>query len=149
MKPSWLEDLFRSIRTTLLSILWIVPVAMAVGSACALFLWSLDLATAARFEHPWLLYGLPLAGLLMGLAYHRWGTKAEAGNNLIFDQIHETDEGVPRRMAPMVLVATVLTLIIVPVFYSIIDDFQRWCMGFLGCFKRRTPDESAGAIASD
>jgi H+/Cl- antiporter ClcA len=109
MKPSWLEDLFRSIRTTLLSILWIVPVAMAVGSACALFLWSLDLATASRFEHTWLLYGLPLAGLLMGLAYHRWGTKAEAGNNLIFDQIHETDEGVPRRMAPMVLVATVLT----------------------------------------
>jgi H+/Cl- antiporter ClcA len=109
MKPPWLKDLFHSIRTILLWFLWIVPVAMAVGSACALFLWSLDLATASRFEHPWLLYGLPFAGLVMGLAYHRWGAKAEAGNNLIFDQIHETDEGVPRRMAPMVLVATVLT----------------------------------------
>ena len=93
----------------LLWILWIVPVAMAVGSACALFLWSLDLATVSRFEHPWLLYGLPSAGLVMGLAYHYWGAGAESGNNLIFDQIHETDEGVPRRMAPMVLAATVLT----------------------------------------
>jgi H+/Cl- antiporter ClcA len=109
MNPPWLNDFWRSIRKSLLWILRIVPVAMAVGSACALFLCSLDLATASRFEHPWLLYGLPFAGLVMGLAYHRWGAKAEAGNNLIFDQIHETDEGVPRRMAPMVLVATVLT----------------------------------------
>lgn len=109
MKPPCLGDLRLSIRTTLLRILWVVPVAMAVGSACALFLWSLDLATALRFENSWLLFGLPPAGLLMGVAYHRWGTKAEAGNNLIFDQIHESDEGVPRRMAPMVLVATVLT----------------------------------------
>ena len=45
----------------------------------------------------------------MGWLYHLWGENAEAGNNLIFDQIHETDAGVPRRMAPLVLVTTVLT----------------------------------------
>jgi H+/Cl- antiporter ClcA len=109
MKPSWLSDLCQSIRTSLLWFVWILPVAVAVGSACAFFLWALDLATASRFEHPWLLYGLPLAGLLMGWLYHLWGENAEAGNNLIFDQIHETDAGVPRRMAPLVLVTTVLT----------------------------------------
>jgi H+/Cl- antiporter ClcA len=109
MKPTWLSDLCQSIRTTLLWFVWILPVAVAVGSACALFLWSLDLATASRFDHPWLLYGLPVAGLLMGWLYHHWGAKAEGGNKLIFDQIHENDEGVPRRMAPMVLVATLLT----------------------------------------
>lgn len=109
MKPAWLSDLCQSIRTTLLWFVWILPVAVAVGSACAFFLWALDLATASRFEHPWLLYGLPLAGLLMGWIYHLWGKNAEAGNNLIFDQIHESDAGVPRRMAPLVLVTTVLT----------------------------------------
>ena len=109
MKPTWLSDLCQSIRTTLLWFVWILPVAVVVGSACAFFLWALDLATASRFEHPWLLYGLPLAGLLMGWLYHLWGKNAEAGNNLIFDQIHETDAGVPRRMAPLVLVTTVLT----------------------------------------
>ena len=44
----------------------IVPMAMAVGSACAFFLWSLERATELRFDHPWLLFFLPLGGLVRG-----------------------------------------------------------------------------------
>ncbi|MGC4252523.1 MAG: voltage-gated chloride channel protein, partial [Sphingobium sp.] len=40
----------------------LIPMAVAVGSLCAAFLWSLDVATRARFAHPWLLFLLPLAG---------------------------------------------------------------------------------------
>lgn len=109
MPLAFWRDLASSIRTGMIWLLWIVPVAVVAGSASALFLRALDAATIARFEHPWLLYLLPVAGLLMGLAYHRWGASAEAGNNLIFDQIHEAGDGVPRRMAPMILFATVLT----------------------------------------
>lgn len=97
------------LREALILLVWTVPVALAVGSASALFLWSLDLATASRFAHPWLLYFLPLAGLGIGLLYHTWGRSAEGGNNLIFDQIHEAGEGVPRRMAPLILFTTVVT----------------------------------------
>lgn len=87
----------------------LAPMAAAVGSLCALFLWSLDLATRTRFAHPWLLFGLPLAGLAMGLAYRWKGGPVEAGNNLIVEQIHQPGGGVPLRMAPMVLVSTVAT----------------------------------------
>ncbi len=87
----------------------VVPMAATVGSLCALFLWSLDRATEARFEHPWLLFGLPVAGLLVGLTYHWVGRSAEGGNNLIVDQIHEPGGGVPLRMAPLILVSTVVT----------------------------------------
>ena len=97
------------IRAALFWLVWIVPVAVAVGSASAFFLWSLDAATASRFAHPALLYFLPLAGLAIGLIYHTWGRPAEGGNNLIFDQIHDAGEGVPRRMAPLILFATVVT----------------------------------------
>lgn len=90
-------------------LLWIVPMAIAVGSACAFFLWSLDAVTNIRFKHPWLLYFLPLAGLGVGLVYHRWGKSAEGGNNLIIDQIHEPGGGVPRRMAPLILFGTLAT----------------------------------------
>lgn len=96
-------------RASALWFLWIVPMAAAVGSACALFLWSLDVATASRFEHPWLLYCLPLAGLAVGLVYHYWGKSAEGGNNLILEQIHEPEDGVPRRMAPLILASTIVT----------------------------------------
>jgi H+/Cl- antiporter ClcA len=87
----------------------LTPTSAAIGSLCALFLWSLDWATRARFEHPWLLFGLPVAGFLVGLVYHWKGRSAEAGNNLIVDQIHTPGGGVPLRMAPLILVSTVIT----------------------------------------
>jgi len=90
-------------------LLRILPMAAAVGSACAFFLWSLDAVTKLRFDHPWLLYLLPVAGVVMVWLYQRIGGTAEGGNNLLVDQIHEPGGGVPRRMAPMILGATVLT----------------------------------------
>ncbi len=62
----------------------LVPMAIAVGSLCAAFLWSLDVATRTRFAHPWLLFLLPLGGFVIGLLYHRMGKSVEGGNNLMF-----------------------------------------------------------------
>ncbi|HSI87300.1 MAG TPA: voltage-gated chloride channel family protein [Candidatus Methylacidiphilales bacterium] len=90
-------------------LLWIVPMSAAIGSACAFFLWSLDVATKTRFDHPWLLYLLPVAGLIVGLIYHYWGKSVEGGNNLLLEQVHEPGAGVPRRMAPLILLSTVVT----------------------------------------
>ena len=87
----------------------LAPLAMAVGAACALFLWALDQATLLRFHYSWLLFLLPVAGFLIGLVYLKVGGKAEGGNNLIVEQIHAPGGGVPFRMAPLILVATVLT----------------------------------------
>ena len=87
----------------------VVPMSAVVGSLCALFLWALDQATRARFNVPWLIYGMPVAGFLMVLAYQRFGRSAEGGNNLIVEQIHEPGGGGPLRMAPLILVTTVLT----------------------------------------
>ncbi|WP_205509925.1 voltage-gated chloride channel family protein [Longitalea arenae] len=85
------------------------PVAFIVGSLVALFLWLLDKVTELRWHHGWLLYGLPLAGVLIYWAYTYLGKKAEAGNNLIMDEIHEPGGGVPARMTPLVLCTTIIT----------------------------------------
>ena len=87
----------------------LIPLSMGVGTATAFFLWSLDRITQCRFENPWLLYFLPLAGVLVGLIYHYFGRSVEGGNNLIIDQIHEPGGGVPRRMAPLILLGTLVT----------------------------------------
>ena len=84
-------------------------VGTLAGSASAVFLISLDAAGAARLDHPWFVYLLPLGGLLVGWLYHLLGKDVESGNNLILDEIHEPKVGVPMRLAPLVLVATVLT----------------------------------------
>lgn len=86
-----------------------VPLGVVVGSAVAVFLVLLDGATRLRVEHPWLLWGLPAAGAAIGWLYARYGSAVEAGNNLVVDEIHEPGGGVPLRMAPLVLVGTVVT----------------------------------------
>lgn len=118
---------------------WILlcgPVAAATGSACALFLWSLDVATHTRWDHPWLLYWLPLAGVAIVALYRSLGKSAEGGNNLIMDQIHEPGGGVPTRMAPLILISTVVTHLFggsagregtaVQMGGSIASSFTRW-----------------------
>ncbi len=87
----------------------VAPVAAATGSLVALFLWLLDVATKTRWQHPSLLWFLPLAGVAIVLVYHRFGKESEGGNNLVMDRIHEPGGGVPKRMAPLVLIGTVVT----------------------------------------
>jgi H+/Cl- antiporter ClcA len=86
-----------------------IPTGIIIGSAVALFLWSLEVATQTRFNYPWLLYLLPVAGIGIGLLYNLFGKSVEAGNNLIIDEIHEPGGGVPIRMTPLVLIGTVIT----------------------------------------
>jgi H+/Cl- antiporter ClcA len=85
------------------------PLAATTGAACALFLWSLEKVTQTRFAHPDLLFFLPLAGVLVAALYNWLGRSVEGGNNLIMEQIHEPGGGVPSRMAPLILIGTVVT----------------------------------------
>lgn len=87
----------------------IIPVAVVTGSLVAFFLWLLDLATATRIQHGWLLFILPLAGLLITFLYKAYGKNADAGNNLIMDEIHKPGGGVPWGMMPLVLCSTLIT----------------------------------------
>lgn len=79
------------------------------GTAGAGFLVALEAVTATRFTHPWLLALLPLVGVFAAWAYRKSGGTAERGNNLIIEEIHQPGGGVPLRMAPLVLGATLLT----------------------------------------
>ena len=87
----------------------LIPMAAAVGTLCAAFLWTLDAATRLRFAFPWLLYLLPPGGFVVGLLYHLTGRSVEGGNNLIVEQIHQPGGGVPLRMAPLIFIGTVVT----------------------------------------
>lgn len=86
-----------------------IPLSALSGSAVALFLWLLDLATVTRESHTWLLFFLPFAGLIIFFLYSGLGKNSGHGNNLILDEIHEPSGRVPLRMAPLVMGTTVLT----------------------------------------
>ncbi|MGY5769340.1 voltage-gated chloride channel family protein [Vibrio cincinnatiensis] len=97
--------LFQTLRWTLL----VTPVAILVGLMNAFFLWALEAATQARIEHSFLLYLLPFAGLVLVFIYRQWGSVSERGNNLIIEQVHNSDQKIPFRMSVFVLLATVVT----------------------------------------
>ena len=89
--------------------LLVLPISFFAGSVVALFLWLLDEVTLLRWQYNWLLWLLPLAGILIYFLYKKLGKNSDAGNNLIMDEIHEPGGGVPARMAPMVLLTTLIT----------------------------------------
>lgn len=88
---------------------YIIPVSVVVGSMVAFFLWLLDIATTFRWHNGWLLYFLPIVGVAIVALYKFKGKNADAGNNLVMDEIHKPGGGIPFRMAPFVLFSTVVT----------------------------------------
>lgn len=88
---------------------FVIPVSLTVGSLVALFLWLLETVTRLRWQYEWLLLLLPMAGVVIYLLYTYLGKNSDAGNNLVMEEIHQPGAGVPARMAPLVLITTVIT----------------------------------------
>ncbi len=84
-------------------------VAVLAGSASAFFLVALDVATAWREAYRWVVWLLPLAGFAVGWIYLHVGSRVEAGNNLLIDEIHDPKNVVPLRLAPLILCSTVVS----------------------------------------
>ena len=103
---------FSTLFTKLPLIKWLLILtilAVQVGSLVSFFLWLLDQVTYLRWQYNWLLYLLPIAGVLIYVLYHYWGKGSEAGNGLLIEGIHNTQTKVPARMAPLVLLTTLIT----------------------------------------
>ena len=95
-----------------LAFLWTVLVAIVAivtGIAVALFLELLDLTTQCRWRHPWLLFLLPGGGLLIYWLYQKAGPRVAGGNDTVLHAVTKPAGGVPVIMAPVVLVATLIT----------------------------------------
>lgn len=91
---------------------WLIiclTVGILAGSSSALFLISLEFVTHYRENHPWILFLLPLGGLLIGLLYFYFGKEVAKGNNLILQEYENATTTIPLKMAPLVLIGTLIT----------------------------------------
>ena len=81
---------------------------LPAGVASFVFLELLDAAIEFRVEQaPWLLWLLPAAAFVIVAVYHHFGGRAALGTTLVIEQVHESNEDIPVRMAPLVMLATV------------------------------------------
>lgn len=91
---------------------WILICALVgifSGSASAFFLVALEWVTQFRMQHKWIIWLLPFGGFLVGLSYYYWGESVAKGNNLLLEEYEEPKKVIPFKMAPLVLLGTLLT----------------------------------------
>ncbi|MGB2128149.1 MAG: voltage-gated chloride channel family protein [Flavicella sp.] len=80
-----------------------------VGSASALLLVSLTWATQTRESNTYIIWLLPVGGLLVGYMYYYWGKSVVKGNNQLLEELHKPKDIIPFRMAPLIYIGTVIT----------------------------------------
>ena len=99
-----LKDLFEFLR-------WIVIASitgLVVGAVGVAFVKALSYATGFRTAHPYIILGLPIAGIIIVALYKVCKYEDDKGTNLVISTIHAKTE-IPLRMAPLIFVSTILT----------------------------------------
>jgi H+/Cl- antiporter ClcA len=97
---------------------------------------GLEKVTQIRTANFWIIGFLPLGGFVIGLLYHYYGKSVVKGNNLILEEYDTPRQTIPFRMAPLVLITTLLTHLFggsarregtaVQMGAAISDGMQRW-----------------------
>ncbi len=88
----------------------IMAISGLVGSLSAIFLYALQDVTLFRDTHIGVIYMLPFAGMLIVWWYQRYGGNAQKGNNLLLEEYYyPTPSGVSLKIAPMVILTTLIT----------------------------------------
>jgi len=98
----------RITKKTLKLILLTSISGIAMGFVSKAFLESLAFVSILRESNNYLLYFLPIVGMLTAFIYKNYGNGAQRGNNLIIDSIHR-EAHVPLRMSIFTFLFTILT----------------------------------------
>ena len=106
------------VKTFILTLFkWIVfggIIGLIIGSTTAFLLNSNDILGDTRESNSWLIFLLPLAGIVIGYIYMNYGTShgndSATGNNLIIESVNNKAK-VLRRMGPIVYAGTFITVL--------------------------------------
>lgn len=111
-------------------------VGILSGIASSLFLVSLEWVSQLRSENTWLLFLLPLGGLLIGFLYKKYDSEISKGNNIILEEYEQPSKRISFKLAPIILFSTLVTHLFggsagregtaVQMSTSIADQLSRW-----------------------
>ena len=83
-------------------------VGIVVGGISTFFAYGMKQVTTIREENPYLIYLLPIAGLVIIFCYRGFNYKDDKGTNLVLSTVHAEAE-IPARMAPLIFISTIIT----------------------------------------
>lgn len=111
-KEYWLNCIDRTKRYAKTFIKWLIcsaVIGITCGAVGTAFHYSVEYVTQFRNDHKWIIFLLPVAGLLIVSLYRAGGIKHDKGTNLVIGSIRNPEYNVPFRMAPLIFITTVIT----------------------------------------
>lgn len=107
MKKTFLAVL-NYLKTLIIWIAVATVVGILGGVIGSVFHLSIDFVTKYRMENSFIIYFLPLGGILIALIYGIFKSKGKIDTNRVLEAV-KSDEKVPLVMAPLIFVSTVIT----------------------------------------
>lgn len=111
MKEIVKKKLGQSAKSAGTSVKWVVfalITGLVVGSIATMFHFSISIATMVREKSPWVIFLLPIGGLIIVRCYRMVKDEKELSTNSVLSAIH-SNEKLPLKMAPLIFVSTVIT----------------------------------------
>lgn len=105
------ETMQRFKNATLTLIKWLLCASfsgLTIGLVGSIFNIFLAKVTKLRIENPYLLFFLPIGGLLIIFLYRLVGEGGNRGTNLVITAIQSSEE-VPAKVAPLIIISTLIT----------------------------------------
>lgn len=93
------------------SIKWVVFALLSgliVGSIATMFHFGISIATMVRGRNPWILFLLPVGGLVIVRCYRIVKDNKELNTNSVLSAIHSNEE-LPLKVAPLIFISTIIT----------------------------------------
>ncbi len=93
------------------SVKWVVfavIVGLIVGLCGTAFYYGMTLVTLLRAQNPWLIFLLPVGGLIIVGMYHLFRDEKDTGTNQVISSIQSGEE-LPFRVAPLIFISTLIT----------------------------------------
>lgn len=111
MKEIIKNKLGQSAKSAGTSIKWVIFALLSgtvVGSIATAFHFAISIATMVREKNSWIIFLLPIGGLIIVRCYRMVKDEKELSTNSVLSAIH-SNEKLPLKMAPLIFVSTVIT----------------------------------------
>lgn len=102
------EQSAQSIGTSIKWVIFALVTGLVVGCISTAFHFSITIASMVREATPWIIFLLPIGGLIIVRCYRMVKDNQELSTNSVLSAIH-SNEKLPLKMAPLIFVSTVIT----------------------------------------
>lgn len=87
----------------------IILIRGVIGGIASGFAYVVTWATEFRMEHPMIILGLPLGGLVIVFLYKIMGQERNTGTNMVLAVVRSDEEQIPGQVTPLILISTAIT----------------------------------------